>query len=607
MNIQKTLLVLLFTSCALYSQAQFGKLKKSDKKDSTEIKTESTESDSTQAPKKKAKGGSNLMGKILVKVAKVGASVGGRAFGMVTTVDNLDEVVLSAGTMHNLRDKSVETADMTFFGDWLSGGTMTFFSFTQKSKTGVAKIDGEVTVDGKKTDSDSFGIYSDFSPANLTAPKKVTIKSAKGQQVSFAIPAPTQTVTILSVNGQKGEPAVDFSKDVTLELGLGKNMDKNVPIQVNITARVLGISTLYPVGTFAPATKIVVPAANFRNLGINPSNDKIANYDNIYMELWRSELVKPLDLTGTMSISSIGVMYTDGRMINVTTPPNVFMGIKYNGTEKFKNGGMDYNFLKPNAFYSRPTSQIKKAGVLSLAIMGTTFKQGKTTSSSSSFSAGGTTYTTTTTSTAYATFPQVANEIWDEVLEGLYSDFTKVVETELNTAFVPLTTITNTAAYKAITPYSKEDENTTTEFQRAYKNTVVLQKTLPFSAMTGGSTEIMKEAGVNALFKLMLDVKIAFDRGAPVMIPTLTVELLGMPNGDPTNGSQAMPTKYFEGELVGDGVRYPASDNLTKEDLDKVIRKSNLLELFQRSLQELKAKELANPDYLKAWEASFYK
>ncbi len=607
MNIQKTLLVLLFTSCALYSQAQFGKLKKSDKKDSTEIKTEGTESDSTQAPKKKAKGGSNLMGKILVKVAKVGASVGGRAFGMVTTADNLDEVVLSAGTMYNLRDKSVETADMAFFGDWLSGGTMTVFSFTQKSKTGVAKIDGEVTVDGKKTDSDSFGIYSDFSPANLTAPKKVTIKSAKGQQVSFAIPAPTQTVTLLSVNGQKGEPAVDFSKDVTLELALGENVDKNVPIQVNITARVLGISTLYPVGTFAPATKIVVPAANFRNLGINPSNDKIANYDNIYMELWRSELVKPIDLTGTMSISSIGVMYTDGRMINVTTPPNVFMGIKYKGTEKFKNGGMDYNFLKPNAFYSRPTSQIKKAGVLSLAIMGTTFKQGKTTSSSSSFSAGGTTYTTTTTSTAYATFPQVANEIWDEVLEGLYSDFTKVVETELNTAFVPLTTITNSAAYQAITPYSQEDENTTTEFQRAYKNTVVLQKTLPFSAMTGGSTEIMKETGVNALFKLLLDVKIAFDRGAPVMIPTLTVELLGMPNGDPTNGSQAMPTKYFEGELIGDGVRYPASDNLTKEDLDKVIRKSNLLELFQRSLQELKAKELANPDYLKAWEASFYK
>jgi len=54
-------------------------------------------------------------------------------------------------------------------------------------------------------------------------------------------------------------------------------------------------------------------------------------------------------------------------------------------------------------------------------------------------------------------------------------------------------------------------------------------------------------------------------------------------------------------------VRYPASNTLSKVDLDKVIRKSNLLELFQRSLQELKAKELANPDYEKAWEASFYK
>ncbi|HOX83220.1 MAG TPA: hypothetical protein PLJ60_15160 [Chryseolinea sp.] len=602
------ILFLFFTCLAFSSHAQLGKFKLGgNKKDSTQTKTESAQSDSTTTTKKKAKGGSNFMGKMLVKVAKVAGSAGGSAFGMVTTTDNLDEVVMMVGTMHNLRDKSVETADMTFFGDWLSGGTMTFFSFTQKSKTGFAKIKGEVTVDGKKTDGDNFGIYSDFSEANLKAVKKISIKSERGQQVSFAIPAPTQTFTLLSVNGQKGEPAVDFSKDVTLELALGEKVDPNVPIQVNITARVLGISTLYPIGFFAPATKIVIPAANFRNVGIDPSNDKLANYNNIYLELWRSEFVKPIDLIGTINISSVGVMYTDGRMINVTTAPNVFTGIKYKGTEKFKNGGMDYTFFKPNAFYSRPTSQIKKAGVLSLAIMGTTFKQGKSTSSSSSFSAGGTTYTTTTTTSTSASFPQVANEIWDEVLEGLYTDFTKIVEAELNTTFVPLATITNSEAYKTITPYAEEDENSTTEFQRSYKNTVVLQKTLPFSAMTGGTTEIMKATGVNALFKLLLDVKIAFDRGAPVMIPTLTIELLGMPNGDPTKGSQAMPTKYFEGEIVGDGVRYPASNTLSKVDLDKVIRKSNLLELFQRSLQELKAKELANPDYEKAWEASFYK
>jgi len=603
----KKYLTLLFICFALTSHAQLGKLKLGGKKENAEAKTEDTPGDSTQTPTKKAKGGSNLMGKILVKVAKVAGSIGGGAFGMVTTTDDLDEVVMTVGTMHNLRDKSVETADMAFFGNWLSGGTMTFFSFTQKAKAGVAKVNGEITVDGKKVDGDGMGIYSDFSAPDLKASKKITIKSAKGQQASFAIPAPTQTFTLLSVNGQKNNPAVDFSKDVTLELVLGENVDKNIPIQVYITARVLGISTLYPVGSFAPATKIVVPAANFRNVGINPSNDKLANYDNIYMELWRSEFVKPIDLVGSINIGSVGIMYTDGRMINVTTAPNVSTGIKYKGTEKFKTGGMDYSFLKPNAFYSRPTSQIKKAGVLSLTIMGTSFKQGKTTSSSSSFSAGGSTYTTTTTSTAYATFPQVSNEIWDEVLEGLYTDFTKVVEAELNTLFVPLEAITNTTAYQTIIPFAQEDENTTTEFQRAYKNTVVLQKFAPYSAMTGGATEIMKEAGVNALFKLLLDVKIAFDKGVPVMIPTLTVELLGMPNGDPTNGSQAMPTKYFEGEIVGDGVRYPASNNLTKADLDKVIRKSNLLDLFQRSLQELKAKELENPDYEFAWNASFYK
>lgn len=603
----KKYLTLLLVCFALTSYAQLSKLKLGGNKENTEAKTEGTPGDSTQATKKNAKGGSNLMGKMLVKVAKVAGNLGGTAFGLVTTTDNLDEVNLTVGTMYNLRDKSVETADMAFFGDWLSGGTMTFFSFTQKGKAGIAKLNGEISVDGKQVNGDGMGIYSDFTEMDLSSTKKIFIKSALGQEASFGIPAPTQTFKILSVNGQKGDPSIDFSKDVTLELELGENLDKSVPIQVNITARVLGISTLYPVGFFAPATTIVIPAANFRNVGIDPSNDKLANYDNIYMELWRSEFVKPIDLQGDINISSVGIMFTDGKSVNVTSPPDVFSGIKYKGTEKFKTGGIDYSFFKPNAFYSRPTSQIKKAGVLSLSIMGTTFKQGNTTSSSSSFSAGGTTYTTTTTSTAYATFPQVSNEIWDEVLEGLYTDFTKVVETELNTSFVPIEEITIATAYQDLTPFSQEDENTTTEFQRAYKNTVVLQKSLPYSAMTGGATEIMKETGVNALFKLVLDVKIAFDKGAPVMIPTLTVELLGMPNGDSTKGSQAMPTKYFEGELVGDGVRYPASDNLTKEDLDKVIRKSNLLELFQRSLQDLLAKELANPDYEIAWSGSFYK
>ncbi len=604
---QKNLIlpVLLFTCLAFSSHAQLGKFKLGgNKKDSTQTK-DSAQSDSTTATKKKAKGGSNLMGKILVKVAKVAGSVGGSAFGMVSTTDNLDEVVMTATTMYNLRDKSVETADMTFFGDWVSGGTMTFFSFTQKSKAGFMKINGEIMVDGKKTDGDNFGIYSDFSPPNLKAPKKIAIKSASGQQVSFTIPAPTQTFTLVSVNGQKNNPAVDFSKDVTLEFALGENFDKNIPLQISITARVLGISTLYPVGFFAPASKVIIPAAIFRNVGIDPSNDKLANYSNIYIEVWRSEFVKPIELVGTLDIAQVAIMCTDGKLTNVITKPNVNAGIKYKGTEKFKNGGMDYNFFKPNAFYSRPTSHIKKAGVMSFTIMGTTYKEGKTTSSSSSFSAGGTTYTTTTTSTTTATFPQVSDKLWDDVLEGLYADFTKVIETELNTTFVPITTITDSKAYRAIKPFAQEDENTTTEFQRAYKNTAVLQKVVPFSAIAGGAPEIMSEAGVNALFKLVLDVKIAFDRGAPVMIPTLSVELLGMPNGDPINSKFSMPTKYFQGEIVGDGVRYPK--DLTKEDIDKVIRKSNLLELFQRGLQELKAKEAANLDYEKAWEASFYK
>ncbi|MDG1276594.1 MAG: hypothetical protein P8O16_04885 [Algoriphagus sp.] len=597
MKKQIFLLFLLMTYITVISHAQLPKLKIGGKKDSTEVASE------PKTPKVKSAGGSNLMGKILTKTAMLAGSLGGSAFGMVSSTDNLEEVVMTGGVWHNLRNKSVGTVDMTFFGDWSSGGNMTMLSFTQKSRTGWTKIEGDITVNGKIIEGDNFGIYSSFEPANLSSPKEVLIKTNSGQEASFTIPAASQTFELLSINGQNENPSVDFSQDVTLELSLGENFDKNIPMFVQMTARVLGISTFYPVGYFEPATTLVIPAAAFRNIGIDPTNDKLANYSSIYLEIARAEILKPTDLIGEISIPQLVVNYADGRSLNIVKGPEMNNGIKYKGTEKFQNGGMDYDFLKPNAFYSRPLSQIKKAGVLSLSITGTTYVQGKTTSSSSSFSAGGTTYTSTTTTTTSASFPQIADELWEDVLESFYNDFTKIIESEYNTTFVPIDMITDSDAYQNLIPYSSDDENTTTEFQYSYKNTVALQKVLPFVPLTGGPNDVMKETGVNALFKIMLDLKIAFDRGNPVMIPTLNVELLGVSNGDP-NDVLASPTKYFQGEIVGDGVRYPAA-NLSKEDLDKVIRKSNLLDLFQRSIQELKTRELANPDYQTVWEKSF--
>ena len=598
---KKLLILFLFTTCIPFlSYAQLSKLKIGGKKDSTEV----SKSDANP-PKAKSSGGSNLMGKILTKTAMLAGSIGGSAFGLVGSTDNLEEVVMTGGVWHNLRDKSVGTVDMTFFGDWSSGGNMTMLSFTQKGKAGFSKIEGEITVNGEKLDGDNFGIYSSFKPEDLTTPKQVAIKTNSGQEASFTIPAASQTFKLLSINGQNENPAVDFSKDVTLEFSLGENFDANIPMYVQMTARVLGISTFYPVGYYAPATTLVIPAAAFRNIGIDPTNDKLANYSSIYLEVARAEIFKPTDLVGNILIPQLVVNYSDGRSLNIIKGPDMNNGLKHKGTEKFQNGGMDYDFLKPNAFYSRPVSQIKKAGVMSLTIMGTNYKQGKTTSSSSSFSAGGTTYTSTTKTTTSATFPQIADELWDDVLESFYNDFTKIIESEYSTTFVPINTITESEAYQSLATYSTVDENTTTEFQRSYKNTRALQKVLPFVPAAGGARDVMKETGVNALFKILLDVKIAFDRGNPVMIPTLSVELLGMSNGDP-NDVLASPTKYFQGEIVGDGVRYPAA-NLTIEDLDKVIRKSNLLELFQRSIQELKVKELANPDYQAVWDVSFTK
>ena len=72
----KKYLTLLLVCLALTSYAQINKLNWGGNKEKTEATTENTASDSTQAPKQKAIGGSNLMGKLLVGVAKVAGNLG---------------------------------------------------------------------------------------------------------------------------------------------------------------------------------------------------------------------------------------------------------------------------------------------------------------------------------------------------------------------------------------------------------------------------------------------------------------------------------------------------------------------------------------------------
>ncbi len=130
----------------------------------------------------------------------------------------------------------------------------------------------------------------------------------------------------------------------------------------------------------------------------------------------------------------------------------------------------------------------------------------------------------------------------------------------------------------------------------------------------------MKESGADALMSFTLDLQVDKDGDFGIMVPKLTFEIAGKINGLSTN------TKYFTGNTIGKGI--PCEDigfqisytgegsgsfgkqtektvqplgEITAEELDKIIRRSDLLTMFRKGLQAIIAKEKANSDYETVW------
>jgi hypothetical protein len=78
------------------------------------------------------------------------------------------------------------------------------------------------------------------------------------------------------------------------------------------------------------------------------------------------------------------------------------------------------------------------------------------------------------------------------------------------------------------------------------------------------------------------------------MVPKFAFEILGK-----TNGPQ-IDTKYCSGTIQSvTGVSF--NPKITPEELEKIIRKADMLTVFRKGLQELKEKEKANGDYGPVW------
>lgn len=527
------------------------------------------------------------------------------------TTATLNNVVPTIVIGSNLHPAELGTIAQSFFSGWKAGGDQVAIIFLNEK--GVLKIDGTVTVDGVPAEYIVAGTYSLISGAN-TAPRKVEIITATGEKSSFTIKPNAKQIKVVSINGRRDNISLDLTKDVVIEFE-GTRVPENELLKVSLAINQVGIKSIYDVAYIRKSgSKITVPAAAFRNINIKPGASALYNYKNSFLSVGVENTERATDVSGSFPAVSYTSSYSDGKFVTVGTEPNLNTGLIAKGKEKLADGEMNYDFLKPNAFTSRPADQIKKIGVISFAI------KGKTLAVESVIDQEKSAKLPQVIKNTIVTFPIQTNEVWDAILAKMYPQLMAIVQSELNATVLPIEAAPKTNAYKSIESFSKEDVNTKAEFSRAYRGTKVLSAVPHIReglGVNGVYERMMNEAGVDALMTMTLDLEAKKDGDFGVMVPKLDFEILGKANG-PIFG-----TKYFSGTIVGKGIpsediglkiefqpdaalisrnkTFHTAGVITSEELDKIIRRSDLLTVFTKGLKEIKEKEKANGDYETVW------
>lgn len=529
-----------------------------------------------------------LMGKL---IAKVGSKVGN---ANVLSTATLDDILPTVGIGSNLHPTELGTISQAFFKDWTTGGQQVFIGFSKKNSPSFYKIDGSVKFNGMEIEYVTSGMYSIIGgTSNL--PRKVDIVTSSGQKSSFTITPTNKPIKLVSINGStKDNVELDLSKDVTLEVEGLSDTDKQL-VKISLAINQVGIKSIYDVCFIRAGAKLTIPAAAFRNINILPGGNALYNYKKSFLSVGVESVENATQVTGSIPSVKYTSSYSDGKFVTVATEPKLNAGLTIKGTED----RMDYTYFKPNAFLSRPLSQLKKLGVISFSIRGTT---AISTSSSATFTVassipGYVQDLKRTTITTYQ-FPQQTNEVWDALLEKLYPQLLEVVKSEVGCNDIPVDQITSCDAYRFTQSFAKDDENTKIEFARSFRDTKVLSAFLPLTegyGLNNVNQQIMNETGTDALMTMTLDLQIALGPNKEIlMVPKFAFEIVGKSNGPLAS------TKYCTGTISSTtGVEVPI--DVTPDELELFVRKSVLLPLFRKGLKEIMVQEKANSDYETVW------
>ncbi|WP_295237599.1 hypothetical protein [Sediminibacterium sp.] len=567
----KLILSLCFLVSASVSEAQFWK------KDKTETTTE--------VKKDESKKGGSIFQKAMSKVTKLVGNLAGELGGSVAETPSLDnvEVLASVGTNIFPRDLGLATNDF-LKGEWVDNGDFTMLMLSSPNGFQFFKYAGTIKLNGKELKHQSFGIHTAVEAPN-SGNKKISFEKNGVEEGSFTVPPPAKNIQLLSINGAKSSINIDLTKDVVLELA-NYTTGPDALIRVDIVTSIIGMRSLTMAAYVKPAAKVVIPAAAFRNL---ETQNKGTGFKNSYLMVSDQQLVKSVTQSGVFKEPVLAVTGSNaGMWVNVTNSPEIAKGIEFSEIEKVNGSEMEVSVKKLNAAYAMPLSFAKKIAVASMSIQGTTqLYESKTNN------------WTKTETTKSIDFPQIPEEWLQEVLAGMYAQFTQVTAAVSNGQVLPENAIPSAPSYELVQDFFKDEMNTADQFLTVYKNLNPIKPLTSSSMRLFGENALLKETSADALLKVSIALQLSYD-GKPAMTPYLTVEMDGVSNGG--FRSFVGNTKYFSITIKGAPYIIKKGKSLTKDELAKIVQTNDLATAYKNALINLKDKEAAIGDYEIVWK-----
>jgi hypothetical protein len=550
------------------TEAQFWKKKKD----------ETPTTDSTPPKKEEKKSGGSFFQKIISKVAKGAANVSGTMLGTTKNTDNFESFLPAIFVSSNLYPKSVGTMQTDFFNGWKEGGDLVGVMLLPKDKSFFYKLDGDVMMNGVKSDYQAAGTYTkifDGSNSNKTLELKTKIGSAK-----FTLVPKQNKLKIVSVNGQTSNATIDLSKDFTLELD---GFTPNSFIKLEVVMQTIGIRAQIEVGSFRAAKKITIPGYMFKHLNQQEDQNNF-KFTNPYIFVSETEVKQATDENGIYKEPINYYAGTSSYMaVNILNPVQ--------RVEGFKLKESNWSISKQNAYFSSPLQFAKTIAPVSITIKGNTYYYDQSENK---------VLDRTITTTKEIQFPQIPTEVLNSATQQLYTSLASIFKEEMNVTLTPPDEVVSNKIYQDLEAYQNNNENVEEHFSASYKNLKEFRGSAPLAFSLHGETKLIQALNTNAILKAVVNISLSWENKVPIVSTTLNVELLGMPSGGVTGAS--LPSKFFTANIKGINTPLPKGTMVTTQLINNILQINNLSTQFKQSLKALLEKEKTLTEYTELWK-----